>query len=38
MKVGDLVTPSIRLVRMLGQGGMGSVWVAEHQRLRTHHR
>ena len=35
MTPGDLVTPSIRLVRMLGQGGMGSVWVAEHERLRT---
>lgn len=32
---GDLVTPSIRLARKLGSGGMGSVWIAEHLTLHT---
>lgn len=32
---GELVTSSIRLIRELGQGGMGSVWLAEHLRLRV---
>jgi serine/threonine-protein kinase len=32
---GDFVTPSIRLVRKLGAGGMGSVWIAEHLTLHT---
>ncbi len=33
--VGDEITPTIRLVRELGVGGMGSVWVADHRALQT---
>lgn len=32
---GAWVTPTVRLERPLGSGGMGSVWVAEHTTLRT---
>jgi len=35
-RAGDLVTPKIRLVRKLGAGGMGSVWLADHDALHTH--
>jgi serine/threonine-protein kinase len=35
LAVGTEVTPSIRLKRPLGAGGMGSVWVADHAALRT---
>jgi serine/threonine-protein kinase len=32
---GQLITPTLRLVRALGRGGMGSVWVADHLALHT---
>ena len=32
---GDLVTPTVRLVRPLAEGGMGRVWVADHLGLHT---
>jgi serine/threonine-protein kinase len=32
---GAMITPSIRLVSQLGQGGMGSVWIADHLGLHT---
>jgi len=32
---GAHVTPTIRLVRPLGAGGMGTVWVADHLTLRS---
>src|SRR5438128_1036318 len=35
MQPGTLLTPTIRLVKKLGQGGMGSVWVADHLALHT---
>ena len=32
---GDLVTPKLRLVKPLGAGGMGSVWLADHLALHV---
>ncbi len=32
---GTMVTSNVRLVRPLGQGGMGTVWVAEHLGLQN---
>ncbi len=36
MQPGTLIGQNIRLTRVLGEGGMGSVWLAEHLTLRTH--
>ncbi len=35
LQPGTLVTKAVRLLRPLGQGGMGKVWVADHLGLRT---
>jgi serine/threonine-protein kinase len=35
LQPGVAVTPTIHLVRCLGQGGMGSVWIADHLALHT---
>ncbi len=35
LEPGTMVTSSVRLSRPLGQGGMGSVWVADHLALET---
>jgi serine/threonine-protein kinase len=35
MQPGQHITSTLRLVRLLGKGGMGSVWVADHLALAT---
>jgi serine/threonine-protein kinase len=35
LRPGVMVTPSLRLVELLGEGGMGSVWIADHLGLET---
>ncbi len=35
MRPGLMITPSLRLSRPLGAGGMGSIWLADHLALRT---
>jgi serine/threonine-protein kinase len=35
MEPGTRIAPNIRLVRLLGKGGMGHVWVARHETLHT---
>ena len=36
MTIGRHITPTLKLVRLLGAGGMGSVWEAENLVLRSH--
>lgn len=35
MEPGQQISANLRLVRVLGQGGMGSVWIADHLALGT---
>ena len=36
LQPGAMISPTLRLVRPLAVGGMGSVWVADHLAFRTH--
>ncbi len=36
LAAGMEITPNVRLLRPLGVGGMGAVWLAEHSGLNTH--
>jgi eukaryotic-like serine/threonine-protein kinase len=35
LEPGVMISPNVRLVKELGAGGMGSVWVADHLTLKT---
>ena len=35
LEPGRLITPSVRLVRQIGAGGMGTLWVADHLTLHS---
>lgn len=35
MRAGQQITPSIKLLRKIDEGGMGEIWVAEHIALKT---
>jgi serine/threonine-protein kinase len=35
LEPGTMVTPNVRLVRLIGRGAMGDVWLADHLGLKT---
>src|SRR5262249_31711243 len=35
LRTGDFITPTVRLVQVLAEGGMGKVWIAEHLGLKA---